>query len=97
MNDLKSNLRIGKGNSMNDIGFRLPFDIIRKHSGKNQNSVLNKILSSQDMNITELNPQYVLIHLDKFDFINNMLKNDMVNKIPQLHLQNCNPQIIEFR
>lgn len=92
VNELMANLKIGIGNSMNDIGFRMPIDILKKYSNKSQDSLLN-----QNMMISDLNPQHILIHLNKSDFINNMLKNNEVDEIPQPHLKNSKPRIIEFR
>lgn len=92
VNELMANLKIGIGNSMNDIGFRMPIDILKKYSEKSQVSLLNL-----NMMISELNPQHILIHLNKSDFINNMLKNDEVNKISLPHLKSSKPRIIEFR
>lgn len=94
--DLMANLKIGKGNSADDIGFHMPYGVLQKHSGNTQLSLLNNIITSQDMTISERNPQHVLIHLNKSNFINGMLKDDKI-QISQPHLQNSKPHIIEFR
>lgn len=88
-----ANLKVGMGNSVNDIGFRMPLDILKKYSGKSQNLLINQNM----IKISKLNPHYVLIHLNKSDFINNILKNDEVNKDSQLNLQSSKPRIVEFR
>lgn len=91
------NLKLGRGNSINDIGFHMPLNILQKHSGRSFD--LNNIVLNQRMNITtsEKNIPSFIIHLNKSDFINDMLKTDMVDSISQIHLKNCKPHIIEFR
>lgn len=91
-----ANLKISRGISVDDIGFCMPLGLLKKHSEKNESSVLDNI-KSHDIQFSKLNPQNLVIHLNKSDFIINMLKNDMVNKIPRPHLNNFKPQIIEFR
>lgn len=97
VNDLMANLKIGRGNSINSFAFRIPLYILKKHSEENQDSLLNNITSNQDMTTTELNSENVMIHLNKSEFINDMLKNDMPDNIPQCQLPNSKPRIIEFR
>jgi len=93
-----ANLKIGIGNSIDSIGFRMPINVLQKHSVDNKNLVLSNIMSSKDT-VTTIDPsrQNIIINLNKLDFINNMLKNDMINKIPQHSLKNSKPRIIEFR
>lgn len=89
------NLKVGRGNSKDDIGFRMPLNILQNHSG--QNIDLNNKILSQYITISEKNPLNLIINLNKSDFINDMLKTDMVDSIPQIQLKNCKPHIIEFR
>lgn len=96
INDLMANLKISKINSTDEIGFRMPIDVLQKYSEKNKGLSLNNITLSQDIQTSLLNPQYLTIHLNKSDFINDVLKNEIVN-IPQNQLQNTKPSIIEFR
>lgn len=91
-----ANLKIGKGNSMDNIGFYIPFNVLQKHSRNTKHSLINNITSSQDIAISEINPQQVLIHLNKTNFINDMLKDDET-QISQPSMQNSKPHIIEFR
>jgi len=98
VNDLMAHIKIGTGNAVGNIGFRIPINVLQKHSGENRNSVLNNIIFSQNtLTKTDSNQQNVIINLNKFDFINAVLKNDMIEKIPQPHLQSSKPRIIEFR
>lgn len=90
-----ANLKIGRGNFTNDIGFHIPINILHKHSSKNHD--LNNFISSQDVTTCDSNPQYLIIKLNKYNFINDVLQNNVVNKIPQHHLKNSKPRIIEFR
>jgi len=93
-----ANLKIGKENSVHDIGFRVPFNVLQKYSGKNQVSLLNNLKSNQiKVTTSESNPQNVFIHLNKSDFIKNTLKNDVVSKILPSHLHKSKRYIIEFR
>lgn len=93
-----ANLKLGTRNSVDSIGFRLPIDVPLKHSGQNQDSVLSNIISSHNgVTTTDSTGHNIIINLNKSDFINNMLKNDMIDKIPQPYLQNSKPRIIEFR
>jgi hypothetical protein len=96
INDLMANLKVGKGNSMDNIGFHIPLSILQKHSSNTKHSLLTNIISSRDMTTSEMNPQIVLIHLNKSNFINDMLKDDEI-QIPQPCMQNFKPRIIEFR
>lgn len=96
VNDLIANLKIGKGKSINDIGLRMPLNILQKHSGKNQDSLKDFIKSNHEITTSELNPQHVIIHLNKCVFINDILKND-INITRQHHIQNSKTRIIEFR
>lgn len=96
INDLMANLKISKINSMDEIGFRMPIDVLKKYSEKNKSLSLNKVTSSQYVKTSQLNSQYLTIHLNKSDFINDVLKNDTVNILPN-QLQNTKPSIIEFR
>lgn len=97
VDDLMANLKIGKGNSVDSIAFHIPLYILKKHSVENQDPLLNNITSNQDITTTQLNSGNVMIHLNKSDFINNMLKNNMVGNIPQRQVPNSKPRIIEFR
>lgn len=90
------NLKISKIESTDEIGFRMSIDVLKKYSEKNKDLTLNKMTLSQDMKTSLLNSQYLTIHLNKSDFINNVLKNDVVN-IPSNQLQSTKPSIIEFR
>lgn len=92
-----ANLKIGRGNSVDSIAFRMPLNILKKHSEKKQDSHLNNIISNQDNMTTELNSQNIIIHLNKSIFINDMLKNDLIDDIPRCQFQNPNPSIIEYR
>lgn len=96
VNDLMANLKIGRGNSTDDIGFRMPLGVLQKHSGNTFHSLLNNIISSQDIETSEINPQHVLIHLNKSKFLRDMLKDDDI-RIFQPYLQDSKPHIIEFR
>lgn len=49
------------------------------------------------MKTCESNPKYLIIKLNKHGFINDILQNNVVDKIPQHHLKNSKPRIIEFR
>lgn len=98
VNDLMANLKIGRGNSEDDIGFRITFNVLEKLSGKNQGFISNNLFSCQNnMTTLKLNPQNVFIHLNKSDFINDVLKSDVVDKTPRPHSQIFKPRIIEFR
>lgn len=80
---------------MGDIGFRLPLGILLKYTENNKSAVLSRILAFQDIT-SESNSNSLIIHLNKSDFINDMLKNDMINQISH-QLSNSKPRIIEFR
>lgn len=100
VNDLMANIKLGTGNSIGSIGFRISVNVLQKHSGENRDTVLNNMISSssQDtLTTTDSNQQNVIINLNKSDFITTVLKNDMIEKIPQPHLQSSKPRIIEFR
>jgi hypothetical protein len=94
VNDFIANLKIGKGNSMNDIGLRMPLNILQKHFGTN--SFKDFKIPSHEITTSQLNPQHVIIHLNKNDFINDVLKNNI--DVTRRHcIQNSKPCIIEFR
>lgn len=98
VNDLMTNLKIGRGNSEDDIGFHITLNVLEKLLGKNQGFISNNLFSCQNnMTPLKLNPQNVFIHLNKSDFINDVLKSDVVDKTPQPHSQTFKPRIIEFR
>lgn len=92
-----ANLKIGTGHSVDDIGFRMPLNILQKHSEKCQDSLNNLISSQVNMTISKFKPQNICVRLNKSDFINDTLKNNVSNKILQPCLQNYKPRIIEFR
>ncbi|XP_026811530.1 probable arginine--tRNA ligase, mitochondrial [Rhopalosiphum maidis] len=93
VNDFIANLKIGKGNSMNDIGLRMPLNILQKHFGTN--SFKDFKIPSHEITTSQLNPQHVIIHLNKNDFINDVLKNNI--DVTRRHcIQNSKPCIIEF-
>lgn len=93
-----ANLKIGKGNSEDDIGFRIPINVLKKHLGKSQGCISNNLFSRQNnMTTFKLNPQNICIHLNRSDFINDVLKSDVVDKTPRPHSQIFKPRIIEFR
>lgn len=91
-----ANLKISKINSTGEIGFRMPIDVLQKYSEKNKGLSLIKITSSQDIKTLQMNSQYLTMQLNKSDFINDVLKNDIVNILPN-QLQSTKPSIIEFR
>lgn len=94
VNDFIANLKIGKGNSMNDIGLHMPLNILQKHFGTN--SLKDFKIPSHEITTSQLNPYHVIIHLNKYDFINNILKNNI--GITRQHcVQNSKPCIIDFR
>jgi len=94
VNDFIANLKIGKGNSMTDIGLRMPLNILQKHSGTN--SLKDFTIPSYKITTSESNPRHVIIHLNKYDFISDILKND-IDITHQHGMQNSKPHIIEFR
>lgn len=96
VSDLIANLKIVRQNSVGDIGFRMPLGILLKYTENNKSSVLSSILESEDIT-SESNSNSLIIRLNKSDFINDVLKNDMINQIPHPQLQNSKPRIIEFR
>lgn len=94
VNDFIANMKIGKGNSMNDIGLHMPLNILQKHF--RTNSLKDLKITSHEITTSQLNPHYVMIHLDKYDFINNILKNNI--GITRQHcVPNSKPCIIDFR
>lgn len=99
VNDLMANLKIGKGNSVDVIGFCMPLHVLEKHSGKSQELLMNNLFANLDNNVTtsKINPQNICIQLNTFDFINGTLKNNEVDKFFQPQLQKSNSPIIEFR
>lgn len=94
INDFIANLKIGKGNSMNDIGFHMPLNIIQKHFGAD--SLKDFKIPSHEITTSKLNPQHLIIHLNKYDFINDILKNN-IDLTRQQCMQNSKPVIIDFR
>jgi len=98
INDLMANLKIGRGNSVDDIGFCMPLHVLEKHSGSNQESLMNNLSTNLDnMSTSKINPQNICIQLNKFDFINSTLKNNVVDKFLRPQIQKSKPRIIEFR
>jgi len=94
VNDFIANLKIGKVNSMNDIGFHMPLHILQKHFGTNP--LKDFKIPSHEITTSQLNPQHLTIHLNKHDFINNILKNN-IDITHQHCMQNSKPCIIDFR
>ena len=94
VNDFIAHLKIGKGNSMNDIGLHMPLNILHKHFGTN--SLKDFKIPSHEITTSQFNPRHVIIHLNKYDFINDILKNQ-IDITHQPCMKNSKPYIIEFR
>lgn len=79
---------------MNDIGLHIPLNILQKYFGTN--SFKDFKIPNHEITFSQLNPQYVIIHLNKYDFINSILKNN-IDITHQHCMQNSKPYIIDFR
>ncbi|XP_015374575.1 PREDICTED: probable arginine--tRNA ligase, mitochondrial, partial [Diuraphis noxia] len=93
VNDFIANLKIGKVNSMNDIGFHMPLNILQKYFGTNP--LIDFKIPSHEITTSQLNPQHLIIHLNKHEFINDILKNN-IDITCQHCIQNSKPSIIDF-
>ncbi|XP_050442821.1 probable arginine--tRNA ligase, mitochondrial [Adelges cooleyi] len=96
INNLMINLKIGTGVTEDSIGFRMSLDVLKKQSSENKTSLLTSITSDKSLHDTAINSNTLVIHLNKYEFLQNVLQNDVVKKVDPSELLNKKPYIIEF-